>query len=556
MMQISTRKSFSPRSAWCFAGLLLALVSLTASARVKPPTAPNMTLDDGKLLVNLARSGMAEFIKSRTPADKHPIRPAMKHLTAKFLPASVTLRSSGKLLARRFRADTNVCRSVLAAALDAMRSSNLPDRVTPSVLAAMTVEVEVAGPAKAISPRELAGSMVQGLTGLRASRGRARGDVLPSTACQLGLLAREMRGVCLDRLAQTAGRNAKADAWSVFSSKHYVGYPDTAVVQLFRGKILIPPESMTAEDLSSAAVAAGLFLVNRQDSSGKYSAPDRKPALHEHLYATYAMAKLARRDGRKMFSTSVNRALAYAARFVLADDKQARVLSRSSARRATESPARATAWMLLAVDELPDEAANKELAGKLARALQQDVVSVVGPDHELATPNQLQDWSVVLLALRKFLPKDKSTAKLLKPMRKTLQTWSQSGQQLSPMVFRGTGAMTSLPKWRQIDDSDLPDRRGGFISSRAEPTTFDTATAALCLAEAVKSAARTPGDRAAVNKQILRARKFCYQMLYRRREAYWTARPERMVGALRISPAAAAVSLEACAAAIEAFLLK
>ena len=550
-------KTFSSRSAGYFAGLLIALVSVAASARGEPPAAPIMTLDDGKQLVNLARGGMVEFINSRTPSDKYPIPPEMKHLARKFGSASVTLRSSGKFLVRSTRAGANVCRSVLAAALKAMRSGDLPDRITPSVLAALTVEVEIHGPTRAISPRKLGGSIVQGMTGLRASRGQARGYVLPSTACHLGLLARDMRSVCLDQLAQAESPNPKADAWAVFASKHYVGYPDAVVVQLFRGKILIPPEGLTAEILASAAATAGLFLARGQDSNGMYSMPNRRAALHEHLYATYAMAKLSRRDSRNIFSVSVNRAMAFAARFVLTDKKQARVLpARSPQDKTTESPTRATAWLLLAIAELPPQPANRKLAEKLAGALRQDVVSVVGPDHGLATPGQLLDWSVALMALRRFLPKNESTAKLLEPMRKTMQAWSKSGQKLSPLVFRGTGTMTSLPKWRQIDDSDLPDRRGGFVSSGDEPTTLDTATAALCLSEALESAGASPDDKTAINKQILRARKFCYQMLYRSREAYWHARPVKMIGGLRVSPATAEVSIEACAAAIEAFLLK
>ena len=550
----TSEKTFSSRAILCFAGLLIALVSGDASARGKFPTAPIMTLDDGKQLVNLARGGMAEFIKSRTPADKYPIPPEMKRLTTKFRSASVTLRSSGKLLARSIRADTNVCRSVLSAALDAMRSSNLPDRVTPAVLAAMTVEVEVLGPAMSVRPEELNSSIVRGMTGAKVSRDGTKGYLLPSTACQLGLSANQSRALCLAQLSDAGG--GKAKAWSLFGSKHYVGYPDGVVVQLFRGKILLPPTGLTAETLSSAASTAGLFLVRSQGPDGRYATPGRKAALHEHLYATYAMAKLSKRDGRKLFSLSVNRALAYAAGFVVADEKQARVLAKSSRGRAVESPTRATAWMLLAVTELPPQTANRKLAQKLARALQQDVVAVVGPDHGLATPGQLLDWSVSLTALRRFLPKNESTARLLEPMRKTMQAWSKSGQKLSPLVLRGTGDTASLPKWRQIGDSDLPDRRGGFISSGAEPTTLDTAIAAVCLSKALESAATTQRDKTAVNKQILHARKFCYQMLYRNREAYWASRPAEMIGALRISPDSASVSLDACAAAIEAFLLK
>ncbi|MDP7290267.1 MAG: hypothetical protein QGH94_19955, partial [Phycisphaerae bacterium] len=63
-------------------------------------------------------------------------------------------------------------------------------------------------------------------------------------------------------------------------------------------------------------------------------------------------------------------------------------------------------------------------------------------------------------------------------------------------------------------------------------------------------------ENAATRKRILRARQFCGQMLYRSREAYWTAKPEKMIGAIRVSPSSASVSLVSCAAAIEAFCLE
>ncbi|MDP7288000.1 MAG: hypothetical protein QGH94_08400, partial [Phycisphaerae bacterium] len=473
MMEV-TSKHRSHRFVTLLAAPLFAVLTTAASAQIVPPTAPILTLDDGNMLVNLARRGMDEFIESRTPADKQTIPNAMKGLTSKFHPATVTLRSSGQLLSRSFRADTNVCRSVLAAALDAMRSSNLPDRVTPSVLAGMTVEVEIHGKSRAISPCELDTCVVQGLTGVTVSRGPIRGSLLPSTGCGMGLSPKQIRVVCLAQLPESGSVSNRSNAWTIFTSKHYVGYPDKAVVQLYRGKILIPPQALTQQALLETASVAGLFLANSQTAEGAYSGQNRKPAIHEHLYATYAMAKLAKRDKRKLFSASVNRALQYAARFVIADEKQARVLTRSSGVQTAESPTRATAWLLLVISELPEDPAYKKLGARLARALQQDVVSVVGPDHGLATPAQLDDWSVALMALRSFLPRNEGSSKLLAPLVKTMQAWSKSGQTLSPLVFRGLGGAIALPKWRQIDDSDLPDRRGGFVSSRSEPTTFDT----------------------------------------------------------------------------------
>jgi len=532
------------------------LAATAARGQIVPPPSPMMNLDDGKLLVNLARSGMNEFIKSRTPADKQTLGAALKPLTKKHHPASVTLRSSGRLLARSFRADTNVCRSVLAAALDAMRSSNLPDRITPSVLAKMTVEVEIHGKPRAVSARELDASIVQGLTGVTVSRGVLKETLLPSTTCGMGLSPDQMRAVCLAKLPGSTSASSRNDAWSVFTSRHYVGYSDGTVVQLYRGKILIPPEAITEETLGDAAIAAGLFLAGSQGSDGDYSGQNRKASISEHLHAAYAMARLAGRDKRKLFSASVDRALEYAAGFLHADKKQARVLSKSSAGRQTaESPTRATAWLLLAICELPAEPANKELAEKLAAALRQDVVSVVGPDHGLATPAQLADWSVALLALRKFLPENRESDKLLAPLTRTMRAWSKSGQTLSPLILRGLGDSAVLPKWRQIDDSDLPDRRGGFVSSRPEPTAADTATAAICLHEAIKSGAAPKESIPEIRKRILRARRFCFQLLYRSSEAYWISRPEKMIGGVRAKPSAASISLESCAAAIEAFCL-
>ena len=78
-------------------------------------------------------------------------------------------------------------------------------------------------------------------------------------------------------------------------------------------------------------------------------------------------------------------------------------------------------------------------------------------------------------------------------------------------------------------------------------STLDTAIAAVSLADALESTTDPKVDKAAVNRQILRARRFCYQMLYRNREAYWTAKPSKRIGGVRTSPSGAAVSLQAVA---------
>jgi len=548
-------KSNCPLATRIVSTCLFLFVSSAAWAGVNVPPEPTLAPNDGKLLVNLARSGMAEFIKSRTDADAQKLSPALKHLEDKLYPVSVTLRSSGQLLARSYRANSNICRSVLSASLDAMRSGNLPDKVTRAVLAAMTVEVEVHGQLRAISASQLRTTITRGLTGLRVQRGRMKGFVLPSTSTALGLSIEQMCQSCVAQLPPIRSEKVSSEAWSVFGVRHYVGYPDGKVFQLYRGKILLPPDTFTDKVLLRAASTAGLFLVNFQDSNGAYRTSSRQVELHEHLHATYAMAKLAKSDDGKLFSASVNKALEYADGFLQSDKNQARILSKSSKGPAAKSPARSTAWLLLTINELPPDPDNKALADKLANALVRDIVATVGPNHGIATPDQLLDWSVSLLALRTHYPRNADSAKLLAPLRKTVLAWSKSGKNLDPLIFRCLGGMPTLPKWHQIDDTDLLDRRGGFVSGGTEPTTRDTANAAVCLADSIASGDAGPERITAINKQILQARRFCAQMLYRSREAYWSGQPIKMIGGLRASPQSSAVSIEACATAIEAFLL-
>jgi len=276
------------------------------------------------------------------------------------------------------------------------------------------------------------------------------------------------------------------------------------------------------------------------------------------------MAKLARRDARKLFSVSLRRALACAARYVQVDRDQARVLPGSAATLRIKSPIRATAWLLMALTELPAGDRPRQLAGKLAGGLRQDIVAVVGPDHGLATPGQLVDWSIALLALRKAVSDDPAALKSLEPITRTIRAWSVAKPKFSLWVFRAAGGGAEFRGWRQLGDSDLPDRRGGFLSSSsssssaaagAEPTTLDTALAAVCLSESLKSPWRPPADKIeSVRRRAAGARQFCLQMLYRSPEAYSAGRPLDMIGGVRARPDGAIISLEACGAAIEAFL--
>ena len=101
----------------------------------------------------------------------------------------------------------------------------------------------------------------------------------------------------------------------------------------------------------------------------------------------------------------------------------------------------------------------------------------------------------------------------------------------------------------------LPDEAGGFAVAGAPPSALHTALAAVCLAETLeRSGGQSSAGSRALAGQIARARGFCDRMMYRPGEAYFSEDPNAWVGGVRETPASAAVTVSACASAIEAFL--
>jgi hypothetical protein len=63
-----------------------------------------------------------------------------------------------------------------------------------------------------------------------------------------------------------------------------------------------------------------------------------------------------------------------------------------------------------------------------------------------------------------------------------------------------------------------------------------------------------PATAASLARQLAEARRFCANMIYQPKEAYFAADPNAWTGAVRATPGSAAATAQSCAAAIEALI--
>jgi hypothetical protein len=63
-----------------------------------------------------------------------------------------------------------------------------------------------------------------------------------------------------------------------------------------------------------------------------------------------------------------------------------------------------------------------------------------------------------------------------------------------------------------------------------------------------------PATAASLARQLAEARRFCANMIYQPKEAYFAADPNSWAGAVRATPGSAAATAQSCAAAIEALI--
>ena len=544
------------------AAALLAATCFARPARAASPplpAPPAVTADQGRTLVQLARDAMRRFLTLRVgPADV-PLSAAMKDLAGKPNIAAVTLRSGGAIVGLGTCGDFDLPHNVAAAALQAMRSPRLPDRVDRAVLDALTVEVEALSPLEPVGEAQVAHVFRPGLTGLAYGQGDSTARVLPSAAYVLDLDADQLRRSVLAGLRPARAATTQPHGLGVFTARHFLGWPDGRVVELYRGKDLARRDGLDEKRLRAGAEMVGRFLMANQLKTGRYATPAGEGTLREHARATWAMAQLARLSGAEAnqpLSASVAAAVDHAATFVRRDGAAATLADERPGDRLA-----AAAMIALAIRQMPRPLSRTwDLRVTLLNGLVKQLLAVdsAADTRPAVTP---ADLFVAYLALAGVAQTDGQFTRWLADIRKALAGFELNWPTEHALAFRA--GLTTVPPTRsrsftlaQLASGALPDERGAFVLPGQQPSTVETGLTAVCLAKALRGGTTSAGvqDRAAAVASWMEARRFCYRMIYQPGEAYFASDGGAWVGGVRAAPGSARVTLGACAAAIEALL--
>jgi len=504
---------------------------------------PDITAAEGAELVSLARSAMNEYLFHRTSAAEISIPDSLERLKDLKLSAVVTLRENGVVVARSIKSGGTATMNVISAALDAMRSPQLPDRVTQAFLESLLVEVEVLGEPRSVDSGDVVKFIDPGLAGLILVRNSQRAYALASDAYESGLSAEQMMRYCRGQIAMNPAAVAAQPQWNVFSAKHFSGWPDGTTVSLYRGKILIPREEINEQLISDAARRVGMYLVHMQDKEGVFRVGELEPSLAENLRVAYAVSLLAEKTQDNIFANAANAALSHAAGFAR-QHGDGFILETAN----PDQQLAAAAWMLMAADTLSNDSGGEEMRDKLAGAIFGTIEEGRLPPRRLdgSADEQasLRDACVAYLALAGSgnVPAEK-LAMLKEAIAAATAEDCEATLWRLRVIGADAGSVGELSKYRSGDDSPA-DERGGFGEAGEVPKTSLTALAPLSM----------PAGEATDDDFRRDAVAFIVQMIFTPREAYFVADPAAMDGAVRVSPTAAAVSLDACAAAIEALI--
>ncbi len=519
------------------------------------PSEPNVSLLEGTALVNLARTAMNSYLTYRTPAGSIPIPKKFEGLAGRPYGVALGLRSRGKLLARSIVTEHSLGENLITAALQAMRCESLPDRITKPYLDSLLIEVEVLGPCKSIAADELGGIFQPGLTGLKLTCGNEVSHMLPSTGYLLRLDADEMVRKCILALPDAGGKTSVPLKYEVFATRHFVGYPDDCVISLYRGKSLAPADAIDDAAIAFAAHRIAAYLITNQDSDGRYNALGSKTTLRDHLHVAYAMGRLWQLTQEQRYSQSLAKAVQYAREEVKWAGDAAYVSTMNPADELA-----ATAWMVIVLNETGEKDYESRLQAGLLKALAQNVLAgkdklpSAAMDGSDCGPAEPKDASLAYFALAAY-GKDEQAKQAAQSLNSILADMSPDDAE-TRLWFAWTCVYANNPdkkhklKLSFVRKDDRPDAIGGLLcNDKLTPTHVSAmaATVATVYPQMWSNSERA-GELAAA------ARKFCYQMIYKPREAYTELNPSDMVGAVRAEAGSARVSLQACAAVIEAFL--
>lgn len=523
------------------------------------PDQPKVSLLEGTALVNLARTAMTSYLDHRTPVGSMPIPKKFHNLANRRYGVALSLRNRGKLLARNIITEHELGENLIAAALQAMRCESLPDRITKSYLDSLVVEIEVLGPCESARADDVCKTISPGLTGLKLTCQDDVANLLPSTAYLLRLDADEIVRKCKLGLRRGKTNPSKPITYEVFATRHFVGYPDGLIVSLYRGKSLAPVEAINDATISFAAHRVGMYLIANQDSDGRYSTLGSQTTLRDHLHAAYAMGRLWQHTQEQRYNASAAKALQYAKGQVTHDDDVAYVSTTTPADQLA-----ATAWLVIALNETGEQNYESELQAELLGALAHNVIAgkdklpSAAMDGSDSGQARLRDACIAYFALAAY-GKNDQTIKAAQILNALLTELSPEDAETRlwyawTCVYANNPAnnpdRTGKLKLSFVRDGNCPDELGGLLcNDKLTPTHVSAMAAVVATVYPELWSNIEQADELAAA-----ARTFCYQMMYKPREAYTESRPYDMVGAVRAEATSARVSLQACAAAIEAFL--
>lgn len=538
--------------------LLLAVAAALAApagAQQGPRPAPSLSLRQANELNRLARLALQRYLASRTPADAQQIPPALAALADRNDPVAVSLSYKGAVTEPVVARDGSLCRNLITAALAALRSEELPDRIDLGVVNALTLYVEIHGPAEEATTEALDALLAPGLAALTARRGEAEAWTPAVTAYLRGMNAAEMRRHGLAALP-AGGPEVR---WRVRAVRAFVAGRDGRATWLLRGKVLLPFEAIDPAALTAAAERTGRFLLAHQTPEGVYALSEGQAAaasnFREHLAATWAMTRLAQRRGDvPAYAASATRAVQAALAQVRREGKRLTIPADRLDHEVT-----AAAWML----RLAGQMGESPRAAELREGMRQTITDALAEQRlaeALAGENAdriARAAALGLLALRQSGTDDARTRAIADALAEAKVT------DLRARLWAGLAGLELAPAgpephWHTGRVAE--DRRGGLSQGPGEPDTITTALFAQLMAARAKasaggadSTASDAGQQAA--RLAGRARRFCYRQVYTHpAEAWFAAEPDAWLGGVRVDPGTSRISLAACAAALEALL--
>jgi hypothetical protein len=167
---------------------------------------------------------------------------------------------------------------------------------------------------------------------------------------------------------------------------------------------------------------------------------------------------------------------------------------------------------------------------------------------------------IALLALAA----DPAYAQAVAPARQVLRKARPADAEAALWAFRAGAAKNWPPEFGEPNSpvgltvqgpAGPVDNRGGFSTGVQPPRTDITGLAAVCMEQLLaQQSGIPPATASSLACQLAEARRFCANMIYQPREAYFAADPNTWAGTVRASPGSAAATAQSCAAAIEALI--